>query len=154
MSQQGVSQSKPITPLVGCDVFVVNENLEVLLIKRSDNATWALPGGCHDLGETPKECAERECLEESGYKVAVTNLIGVYSSNRYQYINYPWPENQFCHILFRAVVVGGSAKISSETLEVGWFKETEIPELCDGHDPRIRQGFQSLHNHKTQPYFE
>lgn len=45
--------AKPITPLVACDVFVLNESGQVLLIQRSDNGFWALPGGCHDLGETP-----------------------------------------------------------------------------------------------------
>lgn len=145
---------KPITPLVGCDVFVLNEKNEVLLIQRADNQFWALPGGCHDLNETPKECAERECLEESGYIVQVTELLGIYSSNRYEYINYPWKENQFCHLLFRAIVVGGKPELSIETIQVGWFSENNIPALSDGHEPRIKFGFQ--HNRRTslKPYFE
>jgi 8-oxo-dGTP pyrophosphatase MutT (NUDIX family) len=44
--------------MVGSDVFIVNEDRKVLLIQRADNKLWALPGGCHDLGETPKKCAE------------------------------------------------------------------------------------------------
>ena len=145
---------KPITPFVGCDVFVLNENQEVLLIKRADNGFWALPGGCHDMGETPKMCAERECKEESGYLVKVTELLGVYSSNRYQYINYPWKENQFCHLLFRAELIGGEAKLSSESTEIGWFSEGNIPPLSDGHEPRIIFGFNSIRNFNLKPYFE
>lgn len=145
---------KPITPLVGCDVFVLNEKNEVLMIKRSDNGFWALPGGCHDLGETPKMCAIRECREESGYEVEVTDLLGVFSSNCYPYVNYPWKENQFCHVMFKARVVGGSAKLSSETTEVRWFAENEIPPLSDGHGPRIEVGFAALKNPSKKPYFE
>lgn len=146
--------AKPVTPLVGCDVFVLNAQNEVLLIKRSDNGFWALPGGCHDLGETPEACAIRECREESGYQVQVTELLGVFSSNCYEYINYPWTDNQFCHVLFKAHVVGGAAKTSIETTEVGWFAEDSIPELTDGHGPRIDAGFAHFKNPSVKPYFE
>ena len=145
---------KPVTPLVGCEVFVLNENLEVLLIKRTDNGFWALPGGCHDLGETPKICAVRECKEESGYDIQVTQLLGVYSSNCYQWVNYPWKENQFCHILFRAKIVGGEATTSSESSQIAWFKETNLPPLTDGHITRIRFGFSAEKNPDLPPYFE
>lgn len=120
---------KPITPLVGCDVFVLNEKFEVLLIQRSDNGFWALPGGCHDLGETPRECAERECREESGYEVEVTDLLGVYSSNCYEYINYPWKENEFCHILFSAKLVGGAPETSSRSFLILKLRTTFLPTL-------------------------
>lgn len=145
---------KPITPMVGCDVFVLNENSEVLLIQRSDNGLWALPGGCHDLGETPRKCAERECREESGYEVEVTDLLGVYSSNCYEYVNYPWKENEFCHILFKAKLIGGHAKSSSETTRVGWFNKQNLPPFSDGHEKRVQFGFVigSIPNQK--PYFE
>jgi ADP-ribose pyrophosphatase YjhB (NUDIX family) len=146
--------AKPITPLCGCDVFAVNDKNEVLLVQRSDNGFWCLPGGCHDLNETPKNCAARECLEESGYAVEITNLIGVYSSNCYPYINYPWKENQFCHLLFTANVIGGSAKTSSESLNVGWFAENQLPPLSDGHLPRIQHGYQWIKGLRTTAYFE
>lgn len=146
--------SKPITPLAACDVFVLNEDSKVLLIKRADNGFWALPGGCHDLNETAKECAVRECREESGYEVEVTELLGVYSSQCYEFINYPWKENQFSHILFRAQLVGGEAKISSETTEIAWFAESEIPPLSDGHDVRIQFGFAAAKNPNLKPHFE
>lgn len=145
---------KPVTPLVGCDAFVLNDKNQVLLIKRSDNGFWALPGGCHDLGETPAECAARECLEESGFIIKVTRVLGVYSSNRYQYINYPWKENQFCHILFLGELIGGQAQKSSETTDIDWFSEDQIPALSDGHEIRIRHGFQMTKNLNSTVYFE
>jgi len=69
---------KPVTPLVGCDAFVLNEQKQVLLIKRVDSDLWALPGGFHDLGETPAKCAARECLEETGYNIEVIRLLGFF----------------------------------------------------------------------------
>lgn len=145
---------KPITPLVGCDVFVLNEKSEVLLIQRTDDQLWAMPGGCHDLGETPRECAERECREESGYEVQVTDLLGVFSSNRYEYVHYPWKDNEICHLLFRATIMGGKQQSSNETLNVGWFTESALPKLSDGHEIRIRFGFESNRKPNLKPYFE
>jgi ADP-ribose pyrophosphatase YjhB (NUDIX family) len=139
---------------VGCDVFVINPALEVLLIQRQDNGFWALPGGCQDLGETPRACAERECREESGYLVQATELMGVYSSKCYPYVNYPWKENEFCHLLFWAELRGGEARLSSETLQVAWFSEDRIPPLSDGHAPRIEFGFRYLKDRNLKPHFE
>jgi len=79
-------------------VFVLNSAGEVLLIRRKDNELWALPGGCQDLGETPAECARRECLEETGFDVRVTSVLGVFSSTRYPYVHYKWKDNEFTHV--------------------------------------------------------
>jgi ADP-ribose pyrophosphatase YjhB (NUDIX family) len=145
---------KPVTPLVGCDVFVLNEKKQLLLVRRADNGFWALPGGCQELNETPKQAAERECLEESGYQVKVTALLGVYSSTCYEYVNYPWKENRFCHVFYRARLLGGEARRSNETTEVGWFGEGEIPPLTDGHGVRIAFGFECDRNPDWKPHFE
>ena len=51
---------KPVTPLVGVDVFIPGPESRVLLIKRTDNGFWCTPGGSQDLGETPEECGVRE----------------------------------------------------------------------------------------------
>lgn len=144
----------PITPLVGCDVFILNSENKLLLIQRADNGLWALPGGCHDLGETPKQCAERECFEETGYKVTCTDLIGVYSSNCYEYVHYPWKENEFTHLFFLAKLDGGVKTTSSETTDVSWFDENELPHLSDGHGIRIKDGWNFISNKDFRPYFE
>lgn len=146
--------AEPVTPLVGCDVFVLNKENHLLLVKRSDNGFWCLPGGCHDKGETPKQCAERECLEESGLVVECTDLLGVYSSNCYEYKNYPYKNREFTHILFAAKVIGGKETLSYETSEIGWFSRDKIPPLTDGHDVRIRDGWKFFDQKDFKPYFE
>jgi ADP-ribose pyrophosphatase YjhB (NUDIX family) len=145
---------KPITPFCGCDVFVTDTENQVLLIRRSDNGFWALPGGCQNLGETPEECAIRECQEESGYIVQIKELLGVWSSMRYEYINYPWKGNQFTHLLFRAEIVGGNPSTSDETTEIGWFRESALPPLSDGHSPRIAFGYQFITGKTKGAYYE
>ena len=145
---------KPVTPLVGADTFVVDEESRVCLIQRADNGLWALPGGCQNLGETPKQCAEREFLEETGYRIEATHLLGVFSSMRYEYDAYPYKDNEFCHLLFFGRWLGGSEIASDETKSVGWFCEDDLPRTSDGHETRIRFGFSWLKNRRTQPHFE
>lgn len=132
---------KPVTPLVGSEVFILNERKEVLLVQRSDNGFWCLPGGAQEIHESPKVAAIRECKEETGFDIVVEDLIGIYSSACYEYVNYPWKDDQWVHLLFLAKVVGGVATTSDETKAVKWFKEDSLPELSDGHQIRINHGF-------------
>lgn len=50
--------------------LVVVREKEVLLVRQYrlliDRLSWEIPGGRVDDGETPKEAAIRECLEETG----------------------------------------------------------------------------------------
>jgi ADP-ribose pyrophosphatase YjhB (NUDIX family) len=146
--------SKPITPLCGCDSFITDSARRVLLIRRSDNGFWALPGGCQNLGETPAACAVRECKEETGYVVTIDRLLGVWSSLSYEYVHYPWKDNEFIHILFQAHIIDGNACTSDESLDVSWFAEDELPPLSDGHASRIEFGFSALKGDIVDPYFE
>lgn len=145
---------KPITPLCGYDVFITDSEERVLLICRTDNGQWALPGGCQNLDDTPREAAVRECLEETGLEVKISHLLGVWSSLCYEYVNYPWKDNTFTHLLFRAEVIGGIQRTSGESSKIGWFAETELPLLSDGHAPRISFGFRWLKDPGLAPYFE
>ena len=95
-----------------------------------------------------------KCIEESGYEARVTELMGVFSSCRYPHVNFPWKENEYCHLLFRAELIGGSPKLSSETIEIGWFGVDELPPLSDGHAIRIEYAFKKNTDPKLPAYFE
>ena len=47
-----------LTPLAGAEAVVVREGA-LLLIKRSDDDLWAVPGGSVEIGETLAEAAQR-----------------------------------------------------------------------------------------------
>jgi ADP-ribose pyrophosphatase YjhB (NUDIX family) len=64
------------------NVVVVNGAGEVLLIRRSDNDNWAVPGGAIDLGESMVQAAVRETREEAGIECEVTGLVGIYTDPR------------------------------------------------------------------------
>ena len=48
-----------------------------MLLKNKYRNVWELPGGCIEPNETPKECAVRECLEESGYAISNPRFAGM-----------------------------------------------------------------------------
>ena len=69
----------PVRPHVGVGVLLVRDN-RLLLIKRKynpDAGYWSIPGGHLDLGEQVEVAAEREALEETGFKVKVAKLAGI-----------------------------------------------------------------------------
>ena len=43
---------KPNSMVPSVNVVVTNDNGDILLIRRTDNNNWALPGGAIDLGES------------------------------------------------------------------------------------------------------
>ena len=70
------------------NVVVVNDDGAILLIRRSDNDNWALPGGGMNLGESLPQTAVRETAEETGIHIEVTGLVGIYTDPRH-IIHYP-----------------------------------------------------------------
>ena len=61
------------------NVVVTNAAGDVLLIRRSDNQNWAVPGGAIDLGESMVQAAVRETKEETGIDCEITGLVGIYT---------------------------------------------------------------------------
>lgn len=61
--------------------IIENEEGEILMVKEAKNHihnTWDFPGGGLEEGEKVTESAKREVLEETGYKVELTGLVGMY----------------------------------------------------------------------------
>jgi 8-oxo-dGTP pyrophosphatase MutT (NUDIX family) len=130
--------------------FIENAQGQVLLIKRSDNGDWALPGGAHDLGETIEDTAIREAQEETGLGIEITGLIGVYTSPHHL-IEYGDGEvRQQFSLNFRSRVLGGTISTSSESTEVRWFgpEDLEALPINSGMRMRIQHGFE----HQASPY--
>lgn len=67
-------------PVVGLCVVARRSNGDVLLIRRADTGTWALPGGTVEWGETLVSTAHRELDEEAGARVvSLGPVLGVFS---------------------------------------------------------------------------
>jgi ADP-ribose pyrophosphatase YjhB (NUDIX family) len=110
-------------------VSVVNDAGEILLIRRTDNGNWAVPGGAIDLGESVAQAAVRETLEESGIECAITGIVGIYSDPKHVILYTSNGEaRQEFSIVLTARPLGGQPTPSSESSEVRWVPVSEILE--------------------------
>jgi 8-oxo-dGTP pyrophosphatase MutT (NUDIX family) len=86
------------------------------------------------------EACAREVWEETGLRVRVGKLIGVYS-NPHQLVEYD-DGNQFqlVALIFEAEPISGELGISDETTAVGYFSLIEIEDmdLMEHHRVRIK----------------
>lgn len=117
---------------------------EILLMRRSDNGFWSLPGGFVEIGESVSAAALREVLEETGYTVELGRLIGVYSDPKTQVVDYGRKKRarqdgqgddggdrriHVVNLCFEArAVEAGEATTPDETLEIGFFDPRALPE--------------------------
>lgn len=87
----------------------------VLLIHKTDNDLWALPGGGHDIGESVGDTVVREVMEETGIAVDIDNIVGLYTDPQHVMAYDDGEVRQQFSICFRAHPTGGSLQTSSES---------------------------------------
>ncbi|MFG1952839.1 NUDIX hydrolase [Micromonospora sp. NPDC048830] len=141
---------KPNSIVVAVTVFVQDEQGRVLLIQRTDNGLWALPGGAQNFGEYIAETAVRETREETGVEVEVTGLVGIYT-NPNHVVEYSDGEvRQQFSICFRGTYLGGEPTISDESSAVRWVAEDGLAVLPVHPSMRLRinHGF----HQRREPY--
>jgi ADP-ribose pyrophosphatase YjhB (NUDIX family) len=68
--------------VVAVTAFVQDDAGRILMIRRTDNDLYAIPGGAQEIGETISQTVVREVNEETGIDVDVTGLIGLTGSSK------------------------------------------------------------------------
>lgn len=116
-----------ITPKVDVRAAVIHDG-KILLVKELNDGRWSLPGGWADVGDMPSQAIIREVREESGFKVRVESVVGIYDANRV-------PQEElmpFYHaykLVFLCSITGGEAQTSHETPDVNFFSPDDLPPL-------------------------
>ncbi|QKE82759.1 NUDIX domain-containing protein [Arthrobacter sp. NEB 688] len=132
-------------------VAIVRDGVgRILLIHKTDNNLWALPGGGHEIGESISETVVREVKEETGYDVAVEAITGTYTNPRHVMAYDDGEVRQQFSIAFRARLIGGQARTSSESSEVEWVRPEDLPAL-DLH-PSMRLRIQHALEDRNSPF--
>ncbi len=133
------------------NVVVENDEGEILLIERSDNGNWSLPGGAMDIGESIAEAAVRETLEETGIRCEVISLVGIYTNPRHvlHYTSNDEVRQEFS-VVFAGRPLAGETTTSEESSQVRWV----APErLDDGRmHPSMRLRLAHYLERRDQPY--
>ncbi|GAB4365683.1 MAG: NUDIX hydrolase [Deltaproteobacteria bacterium] len=107
-------------PVPTVDVIIEIGDRIVLIRRKHPPAGWAIPGGFIDAGERAEEAAVREALEETGLRVTLTDLLGVYSD----------PSRDPRRHTISAVYIGraeGSPTGGDDAAEARLFREGELP---------------------------
>ncbi|MCU7822193.1 NUDIX domain-containing protein [Kitasatospora sp. DSM 101779] len=133
-------------------VAVVQDDAgRVLLIHKTDNGLWALPGGGHDIGEFVADTVVREVREETGVDVEVVTVTGLYTDPGHLMAYDDGEVRQQFSICFRARLIGGHLRTSEESKEVRWVDPANLDDL-DIH-PSMRLRIQhALDPDRVQPY--
>jgi len=124
--------------VVATSVYVDDDEGRILLIRRTDNDLWAMPGGGMEVGETVSECAVRETKEETGIDVDITSLVGIFTNPAHVVAYRNGEVRQQFSICLRARVAGGEIRTSDESSEVRWVHRNELAELDIHPDTRRR----------------
>lgn len=135
---------------VAVSAVVLDESGRILMIRRTDNDLYAIPGGGLEAGETVSQAVTREVLEETGIHVEVADLVGVFSNPEHVIAYDDGEVRQEFSICFRAKPIGGTLRTSEESKEVRWVAPAEIDSL-NVHPSiklRIKRGLEG-----AAPYF-
>ncbi len=119
----------PDRPIVGVGAVIV-ENGRALVVRRASEplkGRWSIPGGAVEVGETLREAAAREALEETCLVVEAGEVLEVFDSiyrdadGRTQY--------HYVLVDFLCCRRGGDLRAASDVSDVRWISEGEIAEL-------------------------
>jgi len=117
---------------------VLDADGRVLLIHKTDNDLWALPGGGHEVGESIAQTVVREVKEETGYDVEVDRLTGTYTNPGHVMAYDDGEVRQQFSLCFRASITGGQARTSDESKAVRWVPTDELDDLSIHPSMRLR----------------
>jgi ADP-ribose pyrophosphatase YjhB (NUDIX family) len=132
-------KARPVCPACGHVHFedpkvavgvVAERGGAILLTKRNHEprmGCWSFPSGFVDAGEDVRAAAVREALEETGIRVELERLLGVYQEEG----------SRVVYIAYAARAGEGQPVADEESMEVRFFDANALPELAFPHDGEI-----------------
>ncbi|CAJ62943.1 MULTISPECIES: NUDIX domain-containing protein [Frankia] len=142
---------KPNSIVPAATVVVPDERGRVLLIRRSDNGRWALPGGQMEVGESLPEAAAREVGEETGLTVEIIGILGTYTDPRHVIAYDDGEVRQQFAVCFEARVTGGTLLADGSEAKEARFVAVEELDTLNLH-PSMRLRVDHFFARQSTPY--
>jgi ADP-ribose pyrophosphatase YjhB (NUDIX family) len=107
----------------------------LLMVRDAAVDCWVTVGGMIEPGESPRDAAVREALEETGLELEIVRLREVVGGLDYQVIYPNGDQVAYVSPVFDARVLGGELRPDGEeTSQAGWFSPTEIEHQIELND--------------------
>ena len=101
----------------------------VVIVQRGTEplkGQWSVPGGALEIGETLRQCAVREALEETGLRVEAGEVLEVFDAiyaetdgrTLYHYVL----------IDFACTLLGGELKAGGDAIQAKWVRLADLEE--------------------------
>jgi ADP-ribose pyrophosphatase YjhB (NUDIX family) len=121
---------------VAAYAVILDEDDRILLAHWNEGrrAAWTMPGGGLEAGEDPEVAARREVREETGYHVAIDQLLGIHSrvipAGRRLTPDSTEPLHTL-RIVYRARITGGRLRNETDgsTDRAEWFRLADVAAL-------------------------
>lgn len=116
----------PDRPLVGVGAVIVHDGRVVIVQRGTEplKGQWSIPGGALEIGETLRQCAVREALEETGLQVEAGEVLEVFDAI------YREPDGriQYHYVLidFACRLVSGELKAGGDAVQAKWGALEEL----------------------------
>ena len=114
-----------VDPKVGAGVLLAKDH-KILLVRRSvepEIGKWTLPAGFVEGDEDPRDTAARECLEETGLKVHIGDLLEVIHGREH-------PSGASIVIIYTGEILGGKLEAQDDADAAEFYAVSDLPPLA------------------------
>lgn len=134
----------PAVTVDACLFTIVNEQLEILLVKRGQEpfmGDWALPGGFVEIDEGLEAAVARELEEETGATGLHFEQLGAFGRVDRD------PRERVISVAYLALARAGDVTLRAATdaSEVAWFSVEDLPELAFDHADIVARAAERMH---------
>ncbi len=139
-----------VTPKVGAEGAIFDDDGRILLVKRTDDGRYCLPCGWLSPNESPAEAVVREVYEETGFNVRVLRLVDVFTRKPSVELG---PHTAIA-LLYLCEITGGAARESHETTDIGSWTIEDVPAWHELHHTNAlaaRERWRQLTSSARQP---
>jgi ADP-ribose pyrophosphatase YjhB (NUDIX family) len=127
-----------ITPKIGVQGALFDQEGKILLERRKDDSLWGLPSGWVEAGESPETALKREFREETSLQIAPVRIIGFYTRLPGEFSQ----PHSSVHILYLCQYLGGSLQKSHESLGMLYADPAGIQDWHKDHRVQVEAAMQ------------